>query len=320
VSIWEPGTWPDDPRFPDYPSEGWLLDEDRALRDLMKGMVVSDHENHTRHVEAWFGHPDQELREQKYPYVTVDLLQIEEGKERVHRGHYYFDRPPAPWWNLPPLTGNKEIYRSEMPTPVNLYYQVSTWARNPRHDRQILFQMITGGRSRIRGNLLWCADKTDRRLDYLGHVKRDTVEGGKRLFNNVFRLMVSSQVPYGVIGDPNSVDILGMVEAVHLDFYGYAARTKALLGEQVVITYGEIAAYDRLERRADVLLRDTSQLVTDVPVSRDIYTLGTGEIVTVLQQPKVATPTQPSDYRFLVLAIEALPVVTPVTQENGVTA
>ena len=71
--------------WPSYSPEGWLFDEDRALRDLMKGMVVTDHENSSRPVEAWFGHPDQELREQKYPYVTVDLLNVQEGIGRVHR-------------------------------------------------------------------------------------------------------------------------------------------------------------------------------------------------------------------------------------------
>ena len=42
------------PDFPTYPSEGWIFDEDRALRDKMKGMVVTDQENNQRNVEAWF--------------------------------------------------------------------------------------------------------------------------------------------------------------------------------------------------------------------------------------------------------------------------
>lgn len=311
MTEWTPGTWPEDGNWPDYPSEGWLLDEDRALRDLMKRMIVSDHEKGERHVEAWFGHPDQELREQKYPYVTVDLLQIEEGKDRVHRGHWWFLEPPAPWWNLPPLVGNQVIYHSEMPTPVDLFYQVSTWARNPRHDRQLLFQLITGGRTRIRGNRIWIADHTDRRLDWLGHVKRDTVENGKRLFNNVFRLRMSSQVPWNVIDGTPQVYRHGVVDRLYLDFYGYAlAHTDSLLHEAVVITHGEVTLWNSLDRSVTVRLHDTQTEVTDVPVVRGVLDPVTGSTVAILQRAMVNQPSQASDFRFLVLDVEALPAIS----------
>jgi len=184
---------------PTYPSEGFLLDEDRALRDWMKGITVSDHENATRNVEAWFGHPDLELREQKYPYITVDLLEIQEGIDRVHRGNLYLTNGPAPegpptWWGLPQIPDD-QIWLGEMTTPVDLIYQVGTWARNPRHDRQILRACITGKTS-LRGGVIATADGYTRRLDFLGHIKRDREEGGKRLFNNIFRLRMSAEVPY----------------------------------------------------------------------------------------------------------------------------
>ncbi len=94
--------------IPTYQSEGFLLDEDRALRDRMKGIMVSDYANAERNVEAWFGHPDLELREQKYPYITVDLLEIQEGVDRVHRGDLFLTDGPPPhgvpaWWGHPPL-------------------------------------------------------------------------------------------------------------------------------------------------------------------------------------------------------------------------
>lgn len=184
--------------IPDYPSEGFLLDEDRALRDLMKGIVVSDNANSARNVEAWFGHPDIELREQKYPYITVDLLEIHEGIDRVHRGDLYLPDGPPEWWGHPPLAPG-HVWVGEMPTPVDLIYQVGTWSRNPRHDRQILRACITGGRTSLRAGVIQTADGYVRRLDYLGHVKRDREEGGKRLFNNIFRLRMSSEVPFGIL-------------------------------------------------------------------------------------------------------------------------
>jgi hypothetical protein len=180
------------------PSLGFLLDEDRAIRDLMKGIVVSDNENQTRNVEAWFGHPDQELREQKYPYITVDLIEIQEGLDRVHRGDLWLDNDPPDWWGYPELAENYR-WLTEMPTPVDLHYQIGTWARNPRHDREILRSLIMGGRSSLRAGVLQTSDGYYRRVDFLGHIKRDREENGKRLFNNVFRLRVSSEVPWGLV-------------------------------------------------------------------------------------------------------------------------
>lgn len=190
---------------PTYPSEGFLLDEDRVLRDLMKGIVVSDNENQTRNVEAWFGHPDIELREQKYPYITVDLIEITEGLDRVHRGDLYFDNDPPAWWGYPSLDPNHR-WLTEMPTPVDLHYQIGTWARNPRHDREILRSCILGGRTSLRAGVVRTADGFLRRLDYLGHVKRDREEGGKRLFNNIFRVRMSSEVPFGILEQIRQVD------------------------------------------------------------------------------------------------------------------
>ena len=68
----------------------FLLDEDEALRNLLKDLVVTDQKSVTeegpqRKVGVWFGQPDQELREQKYPYITIDMIDIAEDFSRAHR-------------------------------------------------------------------------------------------------------------------------------------------------------------------------------------------------------------------------------------------
>jgi hypothetical protein len=219
---------------PTYPSEGFLLDEDRALRDRMKGIVVSDNANAQRNVEAWFGHPDLELREQKYPYITVDLLEIQEGIDRVHRGDLFLTGGPAPagvpeWWGYDPIPAN-HTWVGEMTTPVDLIYQVGTWARNPRHDRQILRACLTRGRTNLRGGVIATADGYTRRLDFLGHIKRDREEGGKRLFNNIFRLRMSAEVPYGALIAYRNID------SVHLGVRTRADDFRGNVLDQVVIT------------------------------------------------------------------------------------
>lgn len=289
-------TWPLPPLdFPNYTSEGWILDEDRAVRDLMKGMTVSDHEDNQRRVEVWFGHPDQELREQKYPYITVDLLQVQEGMDRVQRGDLYIKDPPT-WWGLAPLQAWQVAYLLEMPTPVDLDYQISTWARNPRHDRQMLFQLITGGRTMLRNGLLYTSDNKIRRVDFMGHIKRDTVEGGKRLFNNVFRIRVSSEVPWGVISSqPQGI---GTVKSVHLRL---EERIGSLVDRQSLVL-GNVVSFDPGTRRADIVLDSGAE--TSVPVVRSCPDLLPQDLVLVGKDPLEQTGESGPEYRLIVLDLE----------------
>jgi hypothetical protein len=281
--------WPLPPLdYPDYDSEGWLLDEDRAVRDLMKGMVVSDQENQARRVEAWFGHPDQELREQKYPYVTVNLINIQEGLDRVHRGDLYIKDPPK-WWGLDPLKPWQVGYLLEMPTPVDLDYQISTWARNPRHDRQILNQLYTGGRIMFRGGLLYTADRKIRRLDFMGQAKRDTVEDGKRLFNNIFRIRVSSEVPWGIIGNhglpgsgPGSGSIggaYGEVTSIYLDYKAKFRDLGLIPEEHMRIVAATILVFDADTHHANLVYNGST--ISGVPVVSYLRGLGVGDTVAV---------------------------------------
>lgn len=200
-------------------SEGWVLDEDWALRQKMKGMVVNDQQARARNVDVWFGHPDQEVREQNYPYVTIDLLEVREGLDRVHRGNLWLDESWGTqnfpeWWGYTPLKPGQG-YLVEMTTPIDLFYQISTWARNPRHDRQMLAQLMTGGRTMLRAGWLETPDGKIRRMDFHGHTKRDMAdENQKRLFNNVFRVMVSSEIPFA----PIAYGRWGRVEEIHFRF------------------------------------------------------------------------------------------------------
>ena len=80
--------------------------------------------------------------------------------------------------------------------PVNLDYQITTFARQPRHDRQIMAEMLTGQRLPLRfGLLVIPEDMTVRRLDFLGVIKKDrTDSNGKRLFSNVYTVRISAEV------------------------------------------------------------------------------------------------------------------------------
>jgi hypothetical protein len=167
----------------------FILNEDKALKLMLTGVTVSDSGNPARPVGVWFGQPDLEIRAQSYPYMTIDFLGYNEDFARAHRGEIQM-----PYF--PEGANTSEQYVTEFPIPVYLDYQITTWARQPRHDRQIMAEMATGQRIPLRyGLLVVPEDNTVRRMDFLGFAKKDTTdENGKRLFSNAYTIRVSAEI------------------------------------------------------------------------------------------------------------------------------
>jgi hypothetical protein len=176
----------------------FILSEDEALKGLLQGLKVTDEKNGERPVGVWYGQPDPEIRQQSYPYMTVDLIDVSEAVERAHRGAIDLSYAPE-GSNL------TKKYSGEWPIPINLDYQISTYARQPRHDRQIISQLLNGPLRMRFATLEIDADNSFRRLDFLGFSKRDTTENGKRLFVNVFNVRISSELIPGEIYELNPV-------------------------------------------------------------------------------------------------------------------
>lgn len=165
----------------------YIINEDKALKTLLSGITVADSGNPARPVGVWFGQPDVEIRQQTYPYITIELIGVSEAFDRAHRG--YVDYPYMPEGANP-----EEAYAGWYPIPVNLNYQVTTYARQPRHDRQIMNALFSPGRLPLRFGLMQIPeDGTVRRVDVLGFVKRDTTEQDKRLFSNIYNVQISSE-------------------------------------------------------------------------------------------------------------------------------
>lgn len=164
-----------------------LLNEDAALKKLLTGMTVSDSGNSARPVGVWFGQPDPQIRQQNYPYITVDLIGVSEALERTHVGNI----------SLPYVLEGYDPdinYETQYPIPVDLMYQITTYARQPRHDRQIIAQLFGPLRLPLRfGMIAIPEDGTVRRLDMLAFSKRDFTETDKRLFSNVYTISISAE-------------------------------------------------------------------------------------------------------------------------------
>jgi hypothetical protein len=153
----------------------------------------------TRKVGVWFGQPDQEIRSQSYPYITIDMIDIAEAFDRAHRGRvsptYYED----PTTIATGVNWNSNLHDKDMdfPIPVNIDYQITTYARQPRHDRQILAELLYT-KIPLRFAVLNVGPDTQygtaRRLDVLDISKRDITEQGKRLFVNAITVRVSSEI------------------------------------------------------------------------------------------------------------------------------
>lgn len=164
-----------------------LLNEDAALKLLLNGITVSDSGNAARPVGVWYGQPDPQIRQQSYPYITIDLIGISEAVERAHSGNVTFPYTPEGY-------DEDTDYESQYPIPVDLMYQITTFARQPRHDRQIIAQLFSPLRLPLRFGMIGIPeDRTVRRLDMLAFSKRDFTETDKRLFSNVYTISISAE-------------------------------------------------------------------------------------------------------------------------------
>ena len=186
----------------------FLLSEDKALREKLTGMTVTDQKadelGEARPVGVWFGQPDQEIRSQSYPYVTIDMVDMQRDLEREMRGISTAE------YLRPETFDEDESFEIDLPIPVSIDYQITSYARHPRHDRAIMSQLLSV-KLPIRFGTLELDDNTVRRLDVLDVSKRDITEQGKRLFINAITVRVSSEIA------PTTIRQLQQVLSVHLD-------------------------------------------------------------------------------------------------------
>lgn len=171
----------------------FILNEDKALKTLLSGMTVSDDKNPSRPVGVWFGQPDLEIQQQAYPYITIDLIDVREATDRAMRGTV-----TTKWWpHLPEgvaVPANDEVVVWDYPIPFNLDYQITTWARHPRHDRAILSALYSTVLTPKYRGLYIPEDDTVRSMYVLGMAKRDVTEQARRVFSNVLTVRVHSEI------------------------------------------------------------------------------------------------------------------------------
>lgn len=177
----------------------FILAEDAALKAHLSGLTVVDEKaggtSTPRAVQVWFGTPDVELRNQTFPFITIDLMDVRLAPERQMSGVIY-DRDKAGT-----VAGsNSQVYSYEYPMTYDLVYQISTFARHPRHDRVLIQQLMQNkipskyGKLGIRNDAN--TETTYRHMFLDEFLKRDTVEEGRRLLRNIFIVRVVSELTH----------------------------------------------------------------------------------------------------------------------------
>ena len=189
----------------------FILAEDTALKSLLQGISVVDEKSISRPVKVWFGFPDIEVRAQDYPYMTLELLDVSPSNERQMSGYLYDNDHRG---TLSPQTDIN--YEYEYPVAYDLIYQVTSYARHPRHDRAIIYQFLNEkvphkfGKIAVPNEL---GTETSYRHIFLdGFIKRDLIEEGRRLLRNVFTVRVVSEMT-----PAQAAIAIGTVEEVNIN-------------------------------------------------------------------------------------------------------
>jgi hypothetical protein len=176
-------------------SDPFILAEDRAIKALISDLTVSDEKNPSRPVKVWYGYPDVEVRDQTWPYITIDLVDVSPANDRQHYG-YISDSDYR--GTKEPITGLDYVY--QVPVAYDLMYQLTTYSRHPRHDRDLIYKLLNKFPSKYSYLLVpnqLGTQYTSRTVFFDGFVKRDMIEtdsGNRRVLRNVFTLRVASEM------------------------------------------------------------------------------------------------------------------------------
>lgn len=198
---------------------GFTLAEDSALKKRLSDIPVSDDADAQRIAQVFFRHPEH-TTEKTFPYITIELLDIAHATDRQHSlTNMYYANGVGITPDVREKLTSIDYYPSEMDsddldialgsdgfvsmdsfTPVDLIYQVTTYARSQRHDRQltaIMLRRVTPFQGR--GWMEVPEDGTMRRLELLNWASSDILdnEAGykKRIFRKVFTVRVNAELP-----------------------------------------------------------------------------------------------------------------------------
>ena len=173
------------------PFLGLYTEEDMGLKTLLSGVTVLDlnvAHDAPRPVPVWFHNPEREERRITYPNITINFTGERVAHEREHRGwvqtgYRYLQNIPFP---DPPPSIN-------WPIPMDFDYEITASARINQHISQISATLLQG-RLHPRFATVACPGGTVRRIDMLGTTRANGMEADKRLFRQIYRIRIPTEV------------------------------------------------------------------------------------------------------------------------------
>lgn len=209
---------------------GFTLAEDAALKNRLQTVYVSDDREQQRPVKVFFRYPDGET-EKTYPFITIELININHARNRQHShvDYYYTNDSEVPSTRVSQYSSHLNYFPSEYDAvalaeiagsdgfihmedfvPVDLTYQVSTYCRSQRHDRQMTAALLRYVFPLRRGFIEIPEDGTIRRCDLLNWRQADLLdqEAGysKRIFRKVLTVQINAEIPQNDITSVKKVE------------------------------------------------------------------------------------------------------------------
>ena len=177
---------------PNPPFRGLYTEEDLGLKSLLQGVTVLDlnvAHDAPRPVPVWFHNPEREERRITYPNITINFLGERVAHEREHRGwvqtgYRYLQNIPFDPKNPPSMN---------WPIPMDFDYEITASARINQHISQISATLLQG-RLHPRFATVACPGGTVRRVDMLGTTRANGMEADKRLFRQIYRVRIPTEV------------------------------------------------------------------------------------------------------------------------------
>jgi hypothetical protein len=174
------------------PFLGLYTEEDMGLKTLLQGVTVTDLTSSStapRPVPVWFHNPEREERRITYPNIVINFVGERVAHEREHRGHVpvgyrYLQSIPLDQTNPPMIS---------WPIPMDFDYTVTASARINQHISQISGTLVQGP-LHPRFAQVECPGGTVRRLEVLGVTRANSMEADKRLFRQVYRVRIPTEV------------------------------------------------------------------------------------------------------------------------------
>lgn len=168
------------------------------MKAYLQGITVADKGNLTRPVKVWYGFPDVEVRLQTYPYILIELIDLRAATERQVSGILVDTDLRG---TVTPVATRS--YRYDYPLPYDLMYQITSYARNPQHDRALMTSLqrlfpSNYGTLQVPNDL--GTETAYRTMILDGFLKRDAIDENRRLFRNTFTVRVASEMTPATAG------------------------------------------------------------------------------------------------------------------------